>query len=212
MCIRDSYWDGLLPDGSFAVLPPGDSFLFGIWGYTLPDNAIYLSSAPIISNFSVQPTLNSPTRDGSRPFRITFDLDQDADLELLVVLDPLHAAEGVLLMKHTPLGFGRGVLLALLLGNGMVLAEDLRIEHYVELSIARLELAKESWTATQHPPTPEAMAALFAGYGIEESDYLAYGGTNRKSIAAYLAAHPQAKQRIEALSACLLYTSDAADE
>jgi|GEM_PF-5877157 len=51
-------------------------------------------------------------------------------------------------MKHTPLGFGRGVLLALLLGNGMVLAEDLRIEHYVELSIARLELAKESWTAT----------------------------------------------------------------
>jgi len=79
------YWDGLLPDGSFAVPPPGDSFLFGIWGYTLPDNAIYLSSAPTISNFSVQPTLNSPTRDGSRPFRITFDLDQDADLELLIV-------------------------------------------------------------------------------------------------------------------------------
>jgi PKD repeat protein len=79
------YWDGLLPDGSFAVPPPGDTFLFGIWGYTLPNNAIYLSSAPRISNFAVQPTLHSPARDGSRPFHITFDLDKDADLELTVV-------------------------------------------------------------------------------------------------------------------------------
>jgi len=104
-------------------------------------------------------------------------------------------------MKRTPLGFGRGVLTALLLGNGMVLAEDLSVERYVELSSARLELAKESWTATRQPPTSEAMAALFAGYGIEEADYLAYGGANRKAIAAYLTAHPAAKQRIETLSA-----------
>ncbi|MCB2263768.1 MAG: PKD domain-containing protein [Candidatus Thiosymbion ectosymbiont of Robbea hypermnestra] len=93
------YWDGLLPDGSFAVPPPGDSFLFGLWGYTLPDNAIYLASAPTIANFSVQPTLNSPTRDGSRPFRITFDLDRDADLELLVVN---LASGGVVFTKRFP--------------------------------------------------------------------------------------------------------------
>lgn len=78
------YWDGLLPDGSFAVPPPGDSFLFGIWGYTLPDNAIYLRSAPVISSFAVTPTQHSPARDGSRPVQITFDLDKDADLELSV--------------------------------------------------------------------------------------------------------------------------------
>jgi PKD repeat protein len=78
-------WDGLLPDGTFAVPPPGDTFLFGIWGYRLPDNAIYLSAAPRISNFSVQPTLYSPARDGSRPLSIGFDLDKDAVMELKVV-------------------------------------------------------------------------------------------------------------------------------
>jgi len=78
------YWDGLLPDGSFAVAPPGDRFLFGIWGYRLPDNAIYLSSSPVISNFAVTPVYHSPARDGSRPFQITFDLDKDADMELSV--------------------------------------------------------------------------------------------------------------------------------
>jgi len=78
------YWDGLLPNGSRAVAPPGDSFLFGIWGYRLPDNAIYLASAPVISNFSVQPTQYSPTRDGSRPLQIGFDLSKAADLDLSV--------------------------------------------------------------------------------------------------------------------------------
>jgi PKD repeat protein len=78
------YWDGLLPDGSLAVPPPGDTFLFGIWGYTLPNNAIYLSSAPHISNFAVHPTLHSPARDGSRPLQVTFDLDKDSDMELSV--------------------------------------------------------------------------------------------------------------------------------
>jgi len=78
------YWDGLLPNGSRAVAPPGDSFLFGIWGYRLPDNAIYLASAPIISSFSVQPTRYSPARDGSRPLQVRFDLSKAADLDLSV--------------------------------------------------------------------------------------------------------------------------------
>jgi PKD repeat protein len=78
-------WDGLLSNGTFAVPPPGDTFLFGIWGYPLPDNAIYLSAAPRISNFSLQPTLYSPARDGSRPLNIRFDLDKDAVMELRVV-------------------------------------------------------------------------------------------------------------------------------
>ncbi len=78
------YWDGLLPNGSFAVPPPGDSFLFGIWGYTLPSNAMYLAAAPKVSSFSVQPTLFSPARDGSRPIEVRFDLDKSADIDLSV--------------------------------------------------------------------------------------------------------------------------------
>ena len=78
-------WDGLMPNGTFAVPPPGDTFLFGIWGYRLPDNAIYLSAAPRISNLSVQPTQYSPARDGSRPLTLHFDLDKAATMELKVV-------------------------------------------------------------------------------------------------------------------------------
>lgn len=102
-------------------------------------------------------------------------------------------------MKRTILA--RGALMALLIANGMVFAAELSIERYVELSIARLELAKESWTTTQQPPTAEAMAALFASYGLEETDYLAYGGANREAVEAYLAGHPDTRQRIDALSA-----------
>ena len=94
-----------------------------------------------------------------------------------------------------------GALVALLIANGMAVAEGLTVERYVELSIARLELAKQSWTTEQQPPSVDALAALFAGYGIEETDYLAYTGPNREAIDAYLAAHPDAVQRIDALGA-----------
>lgn len=102
-------------------------------------------------------------------------------------------------MKRTILSCG--VLMALLTANGMAFAGDLSIERYIELSIARLELAKESWTTTQQPPTTEATTVLFSSYGIEETDYLSYAGANRETIDAYLADHPDAKQRIDALSA-----------
>lgn len=102
-------------------------------------------------------------------------------------------------MKRTT--FAGGLLVALLLGHGLAVGEELTIDRYIELSIARLELAKQSWTTTQQPPAAEAVAALFAGYGVEETDYLAYTGANREAIDAYLEAHPDAQQRIDALSA-----------
>lgn len=94
-----------------------------------------------------------------------------------------------------------GIFAALLTAHLAVHAEVLSVEQYIALSIARLELAKQSWTATQQPPPVEAVAAFFAGYGIEETDYLAFTGANREAIEAYLAAHPDAKARIDALSA-----------
>ncbi|VFM97684.1 MAG: PKD repeat-containing protein [Candidatus Kentron sp. G] len=98
------YWDGLLSDGSFATAPSGDTFLFGIWGYPLPDNAIYLSSAPVISDFSVQPTLFSPARDGSRLLTIQFDLSKDATLELAVE----NLATGALMFQGEYPGYTAG--------------------------------------------------------------------------------------------------------
>jgi len=102
-------------------------------------------------------------------------------------------------MKRTTLA--AGLFAALLSAHMAVQAEELSVERYIELSIARLELAKQSWTTTRQPPPVEAVATFFAGYGVEETDYLAFTGANHEAIDAYLAAHPDAKARIDALSA-----------
>lgn len=98
------YWDGVMPDGSFAVRPPNDIYLFGLWGYTLPSNAIYLVATPKISKLSVQPTLFSPARDASQPFRVNFDLDKDADIDIRVT----SMATGRLLFNRRYRGLSAG--------------------------------------------------------------------------------------------------------
>lgn len=92
-------------------------------------------------------------------------------------------------------------LVGSLLPGGTAAADDLTLEQYIDLSIARLELSRAAWSASQAPPTSEAMAELFAEYGIEEAAYLTYTSEHSEAIDAYLAAHPDDAQRIEALSA-----------
>lgn len=83
------YWDGRDPAGNPAKPPPGETFLFGIWGFTLPDNAIMLQSAPVISNVSVDPNFFDPsTGDFLSPANPTakmkYDLNKPATVELSV--------------------------------------------------------------------------------------------------------------------------------
>ena len=83
------YWDGTTPTGGIAVPPPGDSFLFGIFGYQLPNNAIMLQSAPVVSGVSVEPNYFDPaTPDFLTPdspvASVTYSLNKTADVELTV--------------------------------------------------------------------------------------------------------------------------------
>jgi PKD repeat protein len=83
------HWDGRAPDGSPAEPPPGDSFLFGIFGFTLPDNAILIQSAPVVSGVAVDPNYFAPsTPDFVSPDDpvavVTYNLDKLADVELTV--------------------------------------------------------------------------------------------------------------------------------
>jgi PKD repeat protein len=83
------HWDGRAPDGSRAVAPPGDSFLFGIFGFTLPDNAIMVQSAPVISGVTVAPNYFAPSTPTfltpDAPVAVvTYDLNKTADVELTV--------------------------------------------------------------------------------------------------------------------------------
>ena len=64
--------------------PAGDSFLFGIWGYTLPNNAVYVQSAPTLANVLVSPTASDPSLGAPQPITVTFDLDKPANIELTV--------------------------------------------------------------------------------------------------------------------------------
>jgi PKD repeat protein len=83
------YWNGLDGEGNLAVAPPGDRFLFGIWGFTLPDNAIFIQSAPVLSSVMVDPNFYDPATPNyitpERPTAIvTFDLNQAATVQLVV--------------------------------------------------------------------------------------------------------------------------------
>ena len=108
-------WDGLNPDGKFAVPPPGDSFLFGIFGFTLPDNAIFLQSAPVISNVKVDPNLFDPSTPNFISPRhplasVTFDLNKTADVELSVT--NLHTGRVIRRIQqlNTSAGTGRAIV------------------------------------------------------------------------------------------------------
>jgi hypothetical protein len=81
------FWDGLDSSGVVAVPPAGDSFLFGIFGFALPANAIYIAAAPAISNVTVTPNFFDPSAvvlTGSATAVVTFDLDKAANVELTV--------------------------------------------------------------------------------------------------------------------------------
>ena len=82
-------WDGTDADGNIAQPPPGDSFLVGFLGFTLPDNAIMLEAAPTISDVTVSPNVFDPgTPDylapGGPTAEITYSLDKTADVQLTV--------------------------------------------------------------------------------------------------------------------------------
>ena len=103
-------WDGLDPDGNLAVPPPGDQFLFGIFGFTLPDNAIMLQSAPVISNVTVDPNFFDPsTPDFINPdspmATVNYDLSKVADVELTVT----NLQTGVVIRTITDTNVGAGM-------------------------------------------------------------------------------------------------------
>ena len=79
------YWDGLDDAGNIAQPPIGNSLILGIWGYTLPDNAIYLTGGrPIISNVAATPNYFCPfsekcdAQGNDEGILISYHLSEDA--------------------------------------------------------------------------------------------------------------------------------------
>ncbi len=76
-------WNGVNGDGQLIHPPFRDSFLFGIFGFTLANNGVYVRSGAHVSSVSATPSILDPS--GREPSTVTFDLTKDADVELVVV-------------------------------------------------------------------------------------------------------------------------------
>jgi len=82
-------WNGENSAGQLIHPPPGDQFLFGIFGYYFPNNAIYVRSGAHLSNLSVAPSIFDPSGhldDQGTPERsaLTFTLNKAANAEVVV--------------------------------------------------------------------------------------------------------------------------------
>ncbi len=75
-------WHGENSDGQLIHPPFRDRFLFGIFGFTLADNAIYVRSGAHVSNVSALPSILEP--DGHKHSTISFDLSKNAVIELSI--------------------------------------------------------------------------------------------------------------------------------
>lgn len=101
-------WNGEDDSGALLSLPDGESYLFGIWGWTLPDNAIYVRSGAHITAMDFSPRILVPSsRSGegsSARTTIDFTLEGAADVELTVD----NTETGTQLLKTRHSGFSGG--------------------------------------------------------------------------------------------------------
>lgn len=81
-------WSGDNADGQIIKAGPGDSFLFGIFGYTLPDNGVFVRNGVQLSAMNASPPIFDPTglTSGTVPGTCTvqFSISLPATLELVV--------------------------------------------------------------------------------------------------------------------------------
>lgn len=81
-------WNGENADGQLIEAPQGDRFLFGIYAYTLPDNAIYVRSGVHVSSVSASPSIFQPTKltaDGSSSVsEIQVELNRAGHVKLII--------------------------------------------------------------------------------------------------------------------------------
>lgn len=76
-------WTATDSDGRFMQPPSGDRFLFGLFGFTLADNGIYLKSGAHLTGLAVAPSIFNPGNP-DEVSQLRFHLDKAADIELVV--------------------------------------------------------------------------------------------------------------------------------
>lgn len=80
-------WNGLGDDGKVVPSSTNNPFLFGLWGYSIGKNAIFVSAGPKITDLNAQPSIavantNTDLNDGAS--HLHFNLSKPASIELRV--------------------------------------------------------------------------------------------------------------------------------
>lgn len=93
------------------------------------------------------------------------------------------------------------VLAALvLLPGSAAVAADLTVTDYIDLTIARLELARQTWSTERRSPVETEEAPLYEARGTTAKVYFRFAGENRTAIESFLEQNTDKRDRIEALS------------
>lgn len=76
------YWDGLDDQGNIAHPPSGDRLILGMWRYTLPVNAMYVTGQrPVITNITSDPNYFNPLSktcvNNGESINVTYTLSED---------------------------------------------------------------------------------------------------------------------------------------
>jgi len=80
-------------------------------------------------------------------------------------------------------------------------AEELTAAAYVEMSLARLEMVKDTLARDSRMPTPLEEGLLWQRYGTTGEAFYAYRSLHPAAVGDYLAANPGLVEQIEQLSA-----------
>ncbi|WP_189611457.1 FlgD immunoglobulin-like domain containing protein [Saccharospirillum salsuginis] len=104
-------WNGENADGQLIEAPPGDRFLFGIFAYTLPDNAIYVRSGVHVASVTAEPSILQPTQntpEGPAVSRITVNLNRAGRVRL--VINDAESGQDVAEFEYVDLSAGDNTL------------------------------------------------------------------------------------------------------
>ena len=79
-------------------------------------------------------------------------------------------------------------------------AAELTVAEYVDLTIARLELSRNTWSVEGRSPVETEEAAVFESRGSTSRAYYRFAGEHGREIQSFLEEHMDKRDQIEALS------------
>ncbi|MGI0013628.1 MAG: hypothetical protein ACREBU_09335, partial [Nitrososphaera sp.] len=85
----------------------------------------------------------------------------------------------------------------------LALAQGLTVASYIDLTIARLELAKTSLEHKSQPADAAAVADLWQRYQTTSDEYIAFRGRFGREVDSYLAENPDLAARVDELSGAI---------